>query len=139
MQYIIIDATKKTVQLIETATFQDAKMAAGLDKGLDFGRVGPYNIAVYEFGLIELPEKHDFFSIAGQLFAGNAVIFGATETGETRSLSDSDLADIKEAAVFHDSVMDVEKAIAEGSILRPKMTVNDEVIWQWPDKSSILE
>lgn len=135
MKFILINAERQSVELIEAENFEAAKNMAGL-KGLDFGGINPaLHIAVYEYGLVEKPETQRFFAIRGQLFAGNAIVFRVDieSDGETINVTDSDLHTILSNVVFFDRVAEVLFAIKCGRVERPEMSVNGEVVWRWPD------
>jgi hypothetical protein len=68
-----------------------------------------------------------YFSIYGQLFAGNAVLYAFNKSGET--------IDIRQlpAIMFYRDVAEVERAIDAGAVKRPQMSYGETVYWRWPD------
>jgi hypothetical protein len=129
MRYITIDPIKGTVKAIETDDFQFALETAGLESGrVDHGVVElGVSIVVHEFGLFVDPERQRYFAIGDQLFAGKALLYGFDYRGETVDLRR--VPDVK----FFLNAKAVEKAIVDGTIQRPQMKLDSEVIWSWPD------
>jgi hypothetical protein len=81
----------------------------------------------YEFGLFKGIEDGHYFSIAGRLYEGPAVIYAFDPQGETVDCPR------KPAVLFFRSGYEVEDAIRSGQIKRPVNAVNDVVTWRWPD------
>lgn len=127
--FAIVRAADKAVETVRYADVWQAVEQAGLKKGeVDFGSLANHNAAiiVYEFGLRE-PDKHKHFSIGPALYAGNAVLFGVDDHGETVDLKGVPYC------VFYDTLQDIEFAIATGRILRPEIRVNGMLISAWPN------
>ena len=128
---------------IRTGDFTDYKAAVestGLSTGeLDFGTIARWrdgrtlSIIVYEYGLLK-PDPKAFFSLNGQLFNGNAVLFMADEEGETISLNPSIAKQLEpDCALFkwYANPSEVEAAIVAGEIVRPQSAVNGKIFWEW--------
>jgi hypothetical protein len=86
------------------------------------------NIIVGEFGMFTPVEQAKYFSIGGQLLEGGAIIFRADEGGDT-----VDMVQVP-PVMFYRSHVEVEQAIAKGEIVRPRMSVNGQVVWTWPEE-----
>lgn len=135
MRYLIVDPNTKSVRSCEAEHIHDAEQQAGLDVNhVDHGTVvryrdGGIGIVVYEFGLLEPPEQQKFFSLAGQLFAGPAVLYAFDETGET-----CPMPKLPNPPLWFDTVEDIELAIAANVVKRPATSVNGAVLWQWPQR-----
>lgn|SRR5262245_22479141 len=130
-----VDAERRTIKAINVHDVSAAYRPLGLKAGeVDFGTICQddqclLSIVVYEYGLFVPPESQNFFSIGDQLFAGNAVIFLASrETGEAIDL------DIPPPICFYRSHVEVEGAIRSGSLQRPEMRVNNQLLWVWPQQ-----
>lgn len=132
MRFGLVNATQGTVQTSEFDNLREAAWSLGLDmSAVDFGSLSrQIHLVVYEFGLRADPRTQCFFSVAGQLYAGNAAIFQVDDRGDTVDLSEP-LPPIR----FLPTVEDVERAISAGEIMRPQIAVNGEVVWQWNVKS----
>lgn len=134
MRYVIVKAQEYSVHLHELETFQEAVTAAGLNNGeTDHGIVwrDPEGrgiaIVVHEFSLYVPPEEAHYFSMAGHLYSGNAVVYAFDQAGDT-----VDMPEQPPPVTFYKSHKEVEAAIQRGSLTRPYMAVNDEVLWEWP-------
>jgi hypothetical protein len=131
MRFLLIDADKRTVTPKHANDLRECYATLGLDlNSIDHGVVarsphGTIAIVVYEFGLMEPPAMHNFFSIGQQLYAGNAVLYAADATGETMDL------ELNLPVMFYRSSKEAETAIQRGDIQRPQTAVNGKVIWQW--------
>jgi hypothetical protein len=141
IRYLIIDPTARTVRKFETkdTTAKDAMATAGLKPGaVDFGMVGPaVSIIVGETGLFSDPDKGGYFSLGLSLFHGPAVLFGVGDSGETISLAVAADHNVLSGIRFYDSLSQIEKAIQDGVVDRPQMSVNGEVVWRWPEQGSL--
>ena len=132
MKYIIVDAIKKECRIEDHEEFHDAVRAAGLDpSATDHGsfRANKAGVVVYEYGLFEPKETQHYFQIAVRLYAGNALIYGVDEMGETIDAPEHLIAFIR----FFDNWQAVEESISRGKVYRPQITYDDEIIWMWPD------
>jgi hypothetical protein len=129
MKYVLVLPMQKSVLSVECKEMEEALELAKLDGvGLDHGVVLPgMGIVVYEFGMYEPVEKLGYFSIGKRLYAGNAVLYGYSQ----RDGIDTSLETVPEV-VFYATAEAVERAIENGSIDRPHISVNDELIWEWP-------
>jgi hypothetical protein len=130
MKYAIINAKEHTVTVGDYKDIGAAKKAAGLD-GVDFGSLSrELAIVVYEFGLLDPPGSQYYFSIARGMFAGNAVLFRVDEAGETIDIQlTSNL--LTQFKWYDQDVNKIERAIAEGDLIRPQRSINGEVTWSW--------
>ena len=137
--FVIIDPYDCSVVRYDLIGLAAAKQIACLDK-VDHGAVwGPFAgkpgcaIIVYEFGLLEPPDRHKFFAIGGRLYAGRAVLYGFDHQGRTVDLSDQvDYTHLN--PIWLEDEHEVERAINSKLIARPQTVVNDEVIWKWPSR-----
>lgn len=126
MLFGIIDATQQTSTLEDWPDLRQAQRRAGITN-VDHGGIAPgVGITVYQFGLFVSPAKQRYFAIARQLFAGNAVLYGFDERGESVDLL------MLPQVYFLPGAAAVERSIALGLIQRPQMSVNGEVTWEWP-------
>lgn len=134
MQFAIVYAHTQKVSIEDCPTIEAAMARAGL-VNVDHGVVAPVTpyrsvgmgIIVYEYGLFEPIEKQAYFAIGGRLYAGNAVIYAFDQRGETVNLPGTPVVQ------FMPSARAVERNIALGLVERPIMSINDEVIWRWPE------
>jgi hypothetical protein len=135
MQFGIIKPTEQSATIEDHATIEKAMAHLGL-KNVDHGilarcdKAHPIGLAivVYEFGLLEPPETQSFFHIQGNLFCGNAVLYGFDVRGETCNVP------ILPRTTFMPNAAAVERLIQLGFVRRPQTTVNGAVVWQWPAK-----
>ena len=129
MKFGIIDPAAKTLVVRDFETLRDAQRAAGLDK-VDHGTIARgLAIVVYEFGFFEPADRTHYFSVTGGLYAGNAVLYGYDEAGETVDVHESMVPPI----TFFDTVGDIVVAMIRGLVRRPRHSVNNEPpTWQWP-------
>jgi hypothetical protein len=110
----------------------EAVMRAGIDHThTDHGIVqrstnGGIGVIVYEFGLYVDPTKQSFFAIDGNLYAGNAVLYAFGAHGETIDMG------MPPNIKFFDSIAEIESHIRLGKLNRPTMSLNGQVMWQWP-------
>lgn len=132
MKFGIIDAKRRTAAIGDYRDMEDAQRAAGLDPGaVDFGALSKHvHIVVWEYGLFAPTNAIHYFSVVGKLYAGNAVIFAADDSGRTIDLP------MLPPVVFFQNADAVEKAIERGELQRPQMAVNGAVLWQWPDPTT---
>jgi alpha-beta hydrolase superfamily lysophospholipase len=127
MRYAIINPAKETVEYVERDEIQHAQEYAGLEPyRVDHGTIAVgVGIVVYEHGLLE-PNEHYF--IAGeQLFAGNAVVYQYNRQGETVSMTEKRMPEIK----FLHGVAAVEKAIEDRLVTRPYVAINGVILQIW--------
>ena len=136
MKFFAIKPAQCAVETIEASEPYEAYKTLGLDQlRVDHGVVarfddgGGVGIVVYEFSLFEPINEQRWFSILGQLFGGNALLYGFDASGETCGF------DLPPPVVFYRDAHEVETAIASGQIKRPQIKVNENVIWQWPDEA----
>jgi hypothetical protein len=126
MHFAIINPFRQETEIVDCVSPQDAKALAGL-KNVDHGVVAPgIMIMVYEFGLYTPPSEQAYFAIGTRLYAGTAVLYGVNRGGETVSLQGIP------PVSFFQNARAVERNIALGLVDRPRTTVNDVVIWEWP-------
>lgn len=134
MKFILIDANKQMVSLIEADELNAALEQAGLSKGeVDFGTVSTdLGIVVHEFGMREPVDKRRYFTIQRYMYAGNAVLFAFDQIGDTITANEKQLHYILSHIKFLGGHENAERAIAAGVVDRPQIAVNGEVMWQWP-------
>jgi hypothetical protein len=117
-----------SVRVQDCGDFADALSAVGLrSSGSDHGNVSDVlAIVVHETSLFRR-DRIKYFSIYGQLFAGNAVLYAFAPSGET--------VDVKQLppVMFYRDMAEVERAIDVGAVKRPQMAYGDVVYWRWPD------
>jgi hypothetical protein len=137
MKFGIIDPQTTRVEFVDAADLNKAKIAAGLDPDrVDHGivwrdfQIGGTSIVVYEFGLYLPRDRARYFAIGRSLFAGPAVLYGFDAAGET-----VDLRELPAVFFFRDAD-EVERAIGTGQIGRPVMSMNDQILWRWPEPAS---
>lgn len=128
MQFEIIKPKTHETLAVQCEELRDALVQAGLDpSAVDHGSVTrSMGIVVYEFGLFQPTAETSYFSLGGRLYAGNAVLYGVNEMGET--------VDLKTLAIPYwlDTEADVEAAIKAGLCPRPVMSINGDQYWNWP-------
>jgi hypothetical protein len=117
-----------SVRVQDCGDFADALSAVGLrSSGSDHGNVSDVlAIVVHETSLFRR-DRIKYFSIYGQLFAGNAVLYAFAPSGET--------VDVKQLppVMFYRDMAEVEHAIDAGAVKRPQMAYGETVYWRWPD------
>jgi len=144
--FILINAQQRTVERQDFESFEQALPAVGLQPGqIDFGALTPtLHLAVYEFGLFQPKKATSYFHIGRRLYAGNAVMFETDEDGVTVSSTSRILDPTKGGAII--ALEDgratrlrfltgdqAETAMQMGEIDRPQMSVNNVLLWQWPE------
>ena len=129
MKFIVIEPGLKKATTVECKELQSALIRAGLNPlSVDFGVVRPgLGIVVAEFGMYDPPDKQCYFALGRAMFAGNAVLYGFNESGET---IDADMTGMP--LTWLPTREDCELAFASGAVVRPAIKVNDVVIWAWP-------
>jgi hypothetical protein len=130
-QYIIVNPKDRTIKPVLAETLDEAKLVAGLAiDSTDHGSlVRGLGYVVYEYGLFVPPAQQSYFGVAGKLIAGTAVFYRYDDMGETQDLRLSEFPDVR----WYLGVNDVEASIDRGEIVRPTMSMNNVVFWQWPD------
>jgi hypothetical protein len=130
VKFGIVNAAESKAEIVDLPDVQDAILAAGLKRGeVDFGSVSRHlAFIVFEYGLFTPPEEQSYFGMAGRLVAGNAVLFGVDDAGET-----VDLEQLPPIRFFGRGREEAEMAIAMGVVARPQTAINGVVLWQWPD------
>lgn len=127
MQFGLINAKTKTAHLEQFDDLWAALTPVGLRMGeIDFGAITRWlHIVVYEHGLYVPADEQSFFSVSGQLYAGNAVVFACDDVGETVSL------DKLPPILWFKDASAAELAIQRGDVMRPQIKYGDVVHWQW--------
>ena len=130
MKFVAINPKAKTVETIDAPEVPDALLMIGLTPGeVDHGMLAPrLGYVVHQYSLFVPPAEQSYFSVAGRLIAGPCLMYGVGEAGETVPLMKSMLPFVR----FYLGVNDVEAAIERKEVLRPQMSVNNDVIWAWP-------
>jgi hypothetical protein len=123
-RFVRIDPTAKTVTAVEAEEAIDA--AQTLKSGeIDFGTVAPgISIIVWEYGLLE--GDGPYFVLDQQLYAGEAILYGYDEAGET-----VDMPTLADPPLWLADKTEVELAILAGLVERPESRVNGALIWRW--------
>jgi hypothetical protein len=131
MRYLHIDPTAKTVKPVFAISPHDA--VKGLHSGnVDHGVVYQttergVGLFVYEYGLCE--GNGPYFELYGNLYSGDAVLYGFDHAGETIDMREDEDFIIKPQWLA--DKVEVELAIAAGVVERPETRVNGAVIWSW--------
>ena len=135
MKYGKIDAAAHKLTVIESGSWDSAKMMCGLKPlETDHGTIrhmegeGGIGIVVAEYGLFEPPLNQHYFAIGANLYAGDAMLFAYDGAGETIDFDDRELP-----IRWFATAQEVERAIAMGEIARPAIRFNGATMWQWPD------
>jgi len=135
MLFLAIDPSFHLMRYVECEKFDDAVREAGLPDLIDHATFGDHlGIVVADFGMFDDPDKQDYFSVEGNLYAGNALVYAVNDAGETVDIPNLDLT-----PTFLHGREEVESMIKQGLVDRPEMTVNGELVWAWPDKSPFDE
>jgi hypothetical protein len=135
-KFVLIDPRNCTVEMVEAEQLDELYWRVGLRPNeVDFGCIyrsqtegWTLNVIVDERGLRMPPDRAKYFSLGGQLLEGGAIVFKAERDGETSSMA------AVPPVMFYRSHVEVEAAIAKGEIARPRMSVNGEVVWTWPER-----
>jgi hypothetical protein len=115
-----------SVRVQDCGDFEDALRAVGL-RETDHGTLSDrLAIAVHDSSLFQ-GDRLKYYSVYGQLFAGNAVLYAFAPSGET--------IDIRQlpAIMFYRDMAEVEHAIDAGAVKRPQLAYGETVYWRWPD------
>jgi hypothetical protein len=128
-KFALVDPANKRILYTDYKDINEALETAGLKFGqVDFGTIAEgVGIIVYEYSLNERPQN--YFSLGNQLYGGPAVLYGYDEAGET---VDFKLPSIDTPKWWGSDIVKIEQAIACGDIIRPRISVNDSVLWEWP-------
>jgi hypothetical protein len=134
-KFLLIEPERESIRLVEHSEFDDALKAAGLCRGkVDHGQINrQLGITVFEFGLFMHPEQMHFTVINHRLYAGNAVVYGVGAHGELVDV-DHDPYALHFGYVFLHGRFDVEAAILTGTVERPVLREDGNVIWRWPER-----
>ena len=129
VKFLMIRAEQVRAELEEHEDVPSALRALGLRQGeIDHGTVSQHlGIMVYEYGFLRPIEEQRLFSIWGQLYCGNALVYRIDARGETMSMCRASVPPV----VFYASVQEVERVIRAGLVRRPYMAFNDLVTWEW--------
>jgi len=130
-RYWAINAEKHFIYFLDCESIHEAERAAGLSPGVVGHGAVDWRIAcvVDDFGMFVPPEQQSYVMINGRLFAGNMLLYGVNEAGETIDLDNVDSL----RPVFLHGREEVEAVIQQGLVKRPALSINDETIWQWPE------
>ena len=131
-RFVIIEPAAHLLRTIDLGPFDHAVVNAGLNVDeTDHGMIDRHTgVVVDQYGLLDPPERQDYFVINGHLYAGNAVIYGVDDEGSTVDVADAD----RLRPEFLHGRDEVERAISDGAVTRPELRVNGELIWKWPDQ-----
>jgi hypothetical protein len=135
MKFAVIDPHRQTLERRTCHSYSAIRQEIFGSQDTDHGIVGNSDrnggtgIVVEEFSLFR--QDQAYFAIAQRLYAGIALVYGFNASGHTVScegpleilwLPDKDAA---------------EAAIAAGTVQRPQIVINGEVVWSWPDPHAI--
>ena len=123
MRHAIIFARDQRIDRVDT-DIHAAKRIAGLGEDVDHGHISRALSIIVDGSGLRKPNQA-YFTIAGQLFAGNAVLYATDIAGETIDL------DAWPPIAFMSSIAIVERNIELGLIQRPTISVNGKVVWAW--------
>jgi hypothetical protein len=131
MKYAIIKCPS-TYEMVEAETFDAAKALAGLKPlQTDIGAIiMGVSIVVYEFGLYLPAKDQSYFTIGRELYVNSGLLYHWDAEGETRPFTDRLFRICTPTFMTYD---EVEEAIKKGTMNRPTMKLNNEIIWQWPN------
>jgi hypothetical protein len=120
--------TPPSVSVRESSDLNSALCVVGLSSGpTDHGTISDgLAIVVHEASLFQA-DRLKYFSIYGHLFAGNAVIYAFTPSGETTNIKQLP------PVLFYRDIAEVERAIDAGAVVRPQLAYGETVYWRWPD------
>jgi hypothetical protein len=141
MRFLLIEPQAERCTTIERPDFAAALASAGLKAGeIDFGQATKHHgFVVYEHGLFQPPDGMHYAILCGRLVAGNVLVFGVGDEGVTVDVEPLPPFGSFPAVQFLHGSHEVELAIMLGYCARPAMTVNNEVIWQWPGPSPFAD
>jgi hypothetical protein len=133
MQFMIIETELRTIRNVDAESLDDVIAMAGLKRGaIDFGALTPYmSIIVGEYAMFVPAERQSYVAIGDHLYAGNAVVFGVDHGGATTDIEITAHA-FGSACRFMRGEQQVENAIKANAVERPQISVDGNVIWQWP-------
>lgn len=129
MRFLLIRPEQVRAELEEHEDVPSALRALGLRQGeIDHGTVSQYlGIMVYEYGFLRPIEEQRLFSIWGQLFCGNALVYRFGQRGETVDMCRA----LVPPVTFYSGAKEVERSIRAGLVQRPYTAVNDQILWRW--------
>lgn len=136
MRYGILNPRARTLTYHDANDPRTVYRQAGLrDLETDHGVLAPLphrggiGYVVYQYGFYVPPAQQFYCSITGTnaLIAGPAVLYEFAEGGAT-----IDLDDWKLEPIWFSGPEAVEEAIEAGSVSRPVIAINGEIVWAWP-------
>lgn len=126
MKFMHINPAAHTVSIVEGKEPKDVypwPSTLGVDHGVVQRGVG---IVVYEYGLLQ--GDGPYFSISGQLFSGDAILYGYDKRGDSVDMPNGWLPPL---LAFYARKEEVEAAISWGLVHRPRATINGKTTWEW--------
>jgi hypothetical protein len=126
MRFLHIDPAAHRITPVEASDPHQAvpKLSA---LNVDHGVVAPgIGIIVFEYGLLE--GDGPYFVLGGQLYSGDAILYGFDKAGETVDIPKRLSLPLP---IWLDTKADVELAIASGVVRRPQASINGVLTWQW--------
>ena len=134
MKIGIVDPASLRFDIVDVSDVREAVVQAGLhpdrtDHGLIYRdyRVGGVARICYEFALFVPAQRQRYFSVQHFLCAGPHVLYQFDAEGETVDLT------ALPPVIFYRDASEVERAIDAQIVERPQMSINNEVLWRWPD------
>ena len=137
-RFIGIDVRRQQVVEINAATLFSAQASVGLAK-VDHGVLwrehdgSGLGYVVDEFGWYK-PADDQFYAMAFcRAIAGNAVAYAFDPIGNTIDAEPNLLGLVREHIAWLPTRGDLERAITLGAVARPRISVNGDVLWAWPN------
>jgi hypothetical protein len=137
MKYVTIETKSKHCALGDFENLHAAERAIGLDPFKTdhgvirrAGAVTGIGFVVFEFAFYVPASEQHYCGIGSRLIAGDAVLYGFRKDGKSVDLTDDDLQAV--AVRWFNDVDEIETEIAAGTLVRPEITINKELIWRWP-------
>lgn len=127
-RFIGIRADRREIQILERPHLRAALREVGLSSGdVDHGVLQP-NLAyvVAQYGLYAPPDAQHYWSFGQRLVAGNAVLHGFNDQGDTIDTPPA----IPQIAWLTGA--EAIEACAAGKLMRPEVRVNGVPVWSWP-------
>jgi hypothetical protein len=137
-RFLAIDPHARELKTFHAESFDTAIKRAGLKRGkVDFGTImndgeNVVQVVVNEFGLYD--PKAAYFTLGKHLYAGPALVFQEEPSAKHFEV-DLELFRIKairEVLRWYVDAKEVEQGVLDGRVIRPSITIGDQVVWLWP-------